>query len=600
MNLQIQSSKKKELIDFDVSYEYFSHSVHQNQFSTVKDLLHDVKPISVDMRCLDVLTIFSEDNTLFTAPIVNENYVPVGLISRGRLTELFFKPYARDLHHKKLIGEIMKTDAVIVDVNTSIDDLANIAIDAGMKHMVNGFIVVESGVYIGMATGQRLLEEITHRKQQDLYYLAHFDQLTGVPNRLLFKDRLQQSLQQAKRRKKLFGLIFVDLDRFKYINDTLGHSLGDELLKIFSHRLTSSVRESDTVARVGGDEFVIILQNLIEAQDAEKIASDIIENIRKPILIHDHEIQITASLGVALYPVHDDTVDGMIRKADAAMYEVKKKGRNDYLMYSDVTDDCFIQRNSLEMGLRMALNKNEFSLHYQPQINLASNEVVGVEALLRWHHSELGLISPAQFIPIAEESGLIIFIGEWVLNEACRQHVEWIRQGLPPLRIAVNVSAIQFQQSNFFDCVKKAIEGSGIDSSYLELELTESLLMTNPLQTVSTLNKIRSLGIKFAIDDFGTGHSSLGYLTRFPIDKLKIDQSFIRNIQGVPVNEAIVKAIIALGSSLGLEIIAEGVETMDELNCIKNYNCQEVQGYYFSRPIPADEFKEWHQDVMKG
>ncbi len=600
MNLQIQGSKKKELIDFDVRYEYFSHSVHQNQFSTVKDLLHDVKPISVDMRCLDVLTIFSEDNTLFTAPIVNENYVPVGLISRGRLTELFFKPYARDLHHKKLIGEIMKTDAVIVDVNTSIDDLANIAIDAGMKHMVNGFIVVESGVYIGMATGQRLLEEITHRKQQDLYYLAHFDQLTGVPNRLLFKDRLQQSLQQAKRRKKLFGLIFVDLDRFKYINDTLGHSLGDELLKIFSHRLTSSVRESDTVARVGGDEFVIILQNLIEAQDAEKIASDIIENIRKPILIHDHEIQITASLGVALYPVHDDTVDGMIRKADAAMYEVKKKGRNDYLMYSDVTDDCFIQRNSLEMGLRMALNKNEFSLHYQPQINLASNEVVGVEALLRWHHSELGLISPAQFIPIAEESGLIIFIGEWVLNEACRQHVEWIRQGLPPLRIAVNVSAIQFQQSNFFDCVKKAIEGSGIDSSYLELELTESLLMTNPLQTVSTLNKIRSLGIKFAIDDFGTGHSSLGYLTRFPIDKLKIDQSFIRNIQGVPVNEAIVKAIIALGSSLGLEIIAEGVETMDELNCIKNYNCQEVQGYYFSRPIPADEFKEWHQEVMKG
>lgn len=600
MNLQIQSSKKKELIDFDARYEYFSHSVHQNQFSTVKDLLHDVKPISVDMRCLDVLTIFSEDNTLFTAPIVNENYVPVGLISRGRLTELFFKPYARDLHHKKLIGEIMKTDAVIVDVNTSIDDLANIAIDAGMKHMVNGFIVVESGVYIGMATGQRLLEEITHRKQQDLYYLAHFDQLTGIPNRLLFKDRLQQSLQHAKRRKKLFGLIFVDLDRFKYINDTLGHSLGDELLKIFSHRLTSSVRESDTVARVGGDEFVIILQNLIEARDAEKIASDIIENIRKPILIHDHEIQITASLGVALYPVHDDTVDGMIRKADAAMYEVKKKGRNDYLMYSDVTDDCFIQRNSLEMGLRMALNKNEFSLHYQPQINLSSNEVVGVEALLRWHHSELGLISPAQFIPIAEESGLIIFIGEWVLNEACRQQVEWIRQGLPPLRIAVNVSAIQFQQNNFFDCVKKAIEGSGIDPSYLELELTESLLMTNPLQTVSTLNKIRSLDIKFAIDDFGTGHSSLGYLTRFPIDKLKIDQSFIRNIQGDPVNEAIVKAIIALGSSLGLEIIAEGVETMDELNCIKNYNCQEVQGYYFSRPIPADEFKEWHQEAMKG
>ncbi|WP_262965844.1 putative bifunctional diguanylate cyclase/phosphodiesterase [Methylobacter psychrophilus] len=600
MNLQIQSSKKKKVIDFDVSNEYFNNSLHRSQFSTVKDLVYYVKPISSDMWCLDVLTLFSKDTTIFTVPIVNENNIPVGLISRGRLTELFFKPYARDLHHKKTIGEIMQKDAVIVDTNTSIDDLANITINAGMLHMVNGFIVVERGSYIGMATGQKLLEEITYRKQQDLHYLAHFDQLTGLPNRLLFKDRLLQSIQQAKRTNKLFSLIFVDLDRFKYINDTLGHSFGDELLRIFSQKLTVNVRESDTVARLGGDEFVIILQNLVEAKDAEKIALDIIEYIRKPMLIYDQEIQITASLGVALYPMHDDSLDGLLRKADAAMYEVKEKGRNNYAMYSDVSDCGFIQRNSLEVGLRMALNKNEFSLYYQPQINLESNEVVGVEALLRWHHNELGLIPPAQFIPIAEESGLIISIGEWVLNEACRQQVDWISQGLPPLRIAVNVSAIQFRQNNFFDCVKKAIDNSGIDPSYLELELTESLVMTNPLQTVSMLNKIRSLGIKFAIDDFGTGHSSLSYLTRFPIDKLKIDQSFIRNIQGVPGNEAIVRAIIALGSSLGLEIIAEGVETLDELDCIKNYNCQEVQGYFFSRPIPADDFKAWHQDVMKG
>ncbi len=599
MNLPIHASIKKKIIDFDVSSEYLNNSLHRSQFSTVKDLVSYVKPISVDMWCLDVLTLFSKNTTIFTVPIVNENNNPVGLISRERLTELFFKPYARDLHHKKKIGEIMQVDAVIVDINTSIDDLANITINAGMLHMVNGFIVVESGSYVGMATGQRLLEEITRRKQQDLYYLAHFDQLTSLPNRLLFKDRLLQSIQQAKRTNKLFGLIFVDLDRFKHINDTLGHSFGDELLKVFSQRLTSRIRASDTVARLGGDEFVIIMQNLIEATDAEKIALDIVEYIRKPMLIYDQEIQITASLGVALYPLHDDSIDGLLQKADAAMYEVKEKGRNSYAMYSEVTDYGFIQRNILEMGLRMALSKNEFSLYYQPQINVESNDVVGVEALLRWHHSELGLISPAQFIPIAEESGLIISIGEWVLNEACRQQVDWISQGLPALRIAVNVSAIQFRQNNFFDCVKKAIDNSGINPSYLELELTESLVMTNPLQTVSMLHKIRSLGIKFAIDDFGTGHSSLSYLTQFPIDKLKIDQSFIRNIQSVPGNEAIVRAIIALGRSLGLEIIAEGVETIDELDCIKDYDCQEVQGYFFSKPIPANEFKEWHQDIRQ-
>ncbi|MDP2904461.1 MAG: EAL domain-containing protein [Methylovulum sp.] len=599
MNALTRTTKEKVLFDPDLERGYINCSLSQNQSATVKQLMHFVEPIPVQLRCLDVLNLFIEDKTLFTAPIIDDNNVPVGLIDRGRLTEIFFKPYARDLHHKKLIGEIMTTDPVIVDINTSIDDLANITINAGMRHMANGFIIVESSAYVGMATGHKLLEEITQRKQQELYFLAHYDQLTGVPNRLLFKDRLLQAYQQAKRSEKAFALIFVDLDRFKHVNDTLGHSFGDQLLINFAKRLTSSIRGSDTVARLGGDEFVIILQNLSEAGHAEQVASAIIDTVRRPMLICEREIQITASLGVALFPLHDDTVDGLIKKADAAMYEVKENGRNGYALYSERYDHSQIQRLSLEAELGMALNNNELSLFYQPQVHLSSNQVIGVEALLRWHHPEQGLISPAQFIPIAEESGLIIPIGEWVLHEACRQHSEWVRQGLPRLRIAVNVSDIQFRQKGFFACVKKIIGDTRIDPNYIELELTESVVMTDPIQTVATLNELKSLGIKLAIDDFGTGHSSLSYLTRLPVDRIKIDQSFIRNIQEVPANEAIVRAIIAMGGSLGLEMIAEGVETLAELECIKRHLCQEVQGYYFSRPIPADEFKDWHQNLTQ-
>lgn len=595
MALLTLSTEEKALIE----NKYINSSSPLDQSPTVKRLLHFVEPISAKERCLDVLNIFIENKALYTAPIIDENDTPVGLIDRGRLTEIFFKPYARDLHHKKLISEIMTTDPVIVDINTSIDDLANITINAGMRHMANGFIIVESEVYAGMATGHKLLEEITQRKQQDLYFLAHYDQLTGVPNRLLFKDRLMQACQNSKRNNNSFALIFVDLDRFKHINDALGHSFGDQLLVAFASRLASCVRESDTVARIGGDEFVIILQNLADPSDAEIVASSITDKIRQPMLIFEREIQITASLGISLFPRHDDTVDGLIRKADAAMYEVKGKGRNGYIMYSEAYNQGLIEQNSLEAELRMALNRQELSLFYQPQINLASNRVIGVEALLRWHHPQKGLIPPAKFIPIAEETGLIIPIGEWVLNEACKQHGAWLKQGLPPFRIAINVSAVQFRQQDLYSSFKKIIEDNETDPQYIEIELTESVVMANPQQAVETLKKLKALGIKLAIDDFGTGHSSLSYLTRFPIDRIKIDQSFIRNIQNFPSNEAIVRAIIAMGGGLGLELIAEGVETLDELECIKNHQCQEVQGYHFSRPIPAHEFNLWYQESIE-
>lgn len=569
------------------------HPIGQNHSVTVKEILHYVEPIAVTERCLDVLNVFIEDKTLFTAPIIDNNYVPVGLIDRGRLTEIFFKPYARDLHHKKLIGEIMTTDPVIVDINTSIDDLANITINAGMRHMANGFIIVESSQYVGMATGHKLLEEITHRKQQELYFLAHYDQLTGIPNRLLFHDRLLQTYQNAKRNSNLFAVIFIDMDRFKQVNDTLGHAFGDQLLVQFARCLTSSVRESDTVARLGGDEFVVILQNLAEPHHADKVAATILDNIRKPLTIYEREISVTASLGVSVYPVHDDTIDGLIRKADAAMYDIKEKGRNGYAVYSDSYGECVMQQDSLETDLKMALINNELSLYYQAQTELDDNRVVGVEALLRWQHPVRGFVSPATFIPIAEACGAIVPIGEWVLREACRQQVEWLAQGLPALRVAVNVSAIQFRQQDFVTKVKTIITETGVAPEHVELELTESSAMANPLQTVTIMQELRDLGLKLALDDFGTGHSSLSYLARFPINKIKIDQSFIRNIQHSPNNEAIVRAIILMGSSLGLEMIAEGVESSDELACIKSHRCREAQGYHFAKPIPAHQFSNW-------
>lgn len=316
------------------------------------------------------------------------------------------------------------------------------------------------------------------------------------------------------------------------------------------------------------------------------------------MLIYNREIQITASLGIALYPQHDETTEGLIRKADAAMYEVKQ-GRNDYLIYSDAFDQGMAERMSLETQLRTALDNHELSLFYQPQIHLASNQVVGVEVLLRWHSAEPGSVSPAKFIPIAEETGLIIAIGEWVLSETCRQHSLWLQQGLPPLRIAINISATQFRQKEFCAFIKGVIDDTGIDPQYLELELTEGLVMTNTKHTVETLIELRALGIKLAIDDFGTGYSSLSYLRNFPINRIKIDQSFIRNIKTIPANQAIVRAIISMGDNLGLEIIVEGVETLAELECIKSHHCQEVQGFHFSKPVPANEFEHWYQQFGK-
>ncbi|MGZ4960197.1 MAG: putative bifunctional diguanylate cyclase/phosphodiesterase [Methylomonas sp.] len=582
-----------------VKFEEKSEDVNaRTEASTVRQLLRYVEPVSTKMRCVQVLDHFIRNEDLPAVAIVNQNRIPVGIMDRGRISEIFLRPFSRDLLHSKSIAEIMDANPIIVDINANIDDVAQIIIDSGMRHMVNGFILLEDGVYAGMATGHALLEEITHRRQRDLYILAHYDHLTHLPNRLLFNDRLQQACHNAQRNDKTVALIFIDLDRFKYINDTMGHSFGDHLLLTAAERLSSSVRQSDTVARLGGDEFVVILQNIKNDDDAISVVSGIIDRLREPMPIFEREIQITASMGMAFYPKDDETIDGLIRKADAAMYEVKERGRNAYLIYSPEMDHGKVERMSMETQLRMALESGELSLFYQPQIQLPEQRVVGVEALLRWHHPQLGMVSPATFIPIAEETGLIIPIGEWVLREACRQHLNWINQGFPALRIAINISGVQFRQQEFCQLVKRIIDESGIDPQFLELELTESVVMTHAEHAIQTLIELRALGVKLAIDDFGTGYSSLSYLRKFPLDRIKIDQSFIRGINATPANEAIVRAIIALGNSLGLQTVAEGVESDDELACINGHHCDEVQGYHFAKPLAAEDFMGWHRQFI--
>ncbi|WP_232322426.1 putative bifunctional diguanylate cyclase/phosphodiesterase [Methylomonas lenta] len=560
---------------------------------TVRTLLHYVEPVLLNQGCLEVLDRFIKNQELQAITVIDSNRQAVGIIDRSKISDIFLKPFSRDLLGKKQISELMDIDPIIVDIKASIDDVAQIIIDSGMRHMVNGFVIQENGRYAGMATGLSLLEEITHRKQRELFVLAHHDQLTGLPNRLLFKDRLLQACQHADRNNTLLALIFVDIDRFKFINDSMGHSSGDCLLQFFAERLSKNVRLSDTVARLGGDEFVIILQNIGNEKDVNFIVANILEHIRLPISLYDHSIQVTASMGGALYPQHGKSVDDLIYKADIAMYEVKQRGRDSFQMFMPGMENKTKERVSLEAQLRLAMAQGELSLCYQPQIDLQRGRMIGVEALLRWQHPALGYISPVTFIPIAEETGLIIQIGEWVLREAIQQHIHWIEQGLPSLRMAINISAVQFQHDGFLPLIKQIIEESHVDPTYLELELTESVVMIHAERAIEKLTALRVLGLKLAIDDFGTGYSSLNYLRKFPIDRIKIDQSFVRGIKNTPANEAIVKAIIALGESLGLETLAEGVENIEELECISSHHCMEAQGYHFAKALKADDLVAW-------
>jgi diguanylate cyclase (GGDEF)-like protein/PAS domain S-box-containing protein len=451
---------------------------------------------------------------------------------------------------------------------------------------VSGKPVFEDGVFRGYrGTGSDITER--RRTEQRIEFLAYHDPLTGLPNRVLLEDRLEQAIAQAERNHSSVALVFLDLDNFKKINDSLGHATGDALLKEVSLRLKLCVRDTDTISRQGGDEFVLILRELQGAESCLPVLTKIMETLQEPCVCEGNELSTSASLGVALYPQDGPDFDILRKKADMAMYRAKEAGRNTYRFFDEAMDEEAVEHLLMRSGLRRAVERGEFVLHYQPQVDIPSGRVVGVEALLRWEHPEFGLVYPERFIPVAEDSGLIVPIGAWVIQEACRQAMAWAAAGLPELVMAVNLSAVQFRRGSIEDTVAQALADSGLAAARLELELTESILIQDVEQVMATVQRLKQLGVQLAIDDFGTGYSSLSYLKRFDIDKLKIDRSFVRDLGSDPDDAAIVRAIIQMAHSLGLRAIAEGVESPDLLQLLRDFGCDEAQGYHYARPMPA-------------
>ena len=436
-------------------------------------------------------------------------------------------------------------------------------------------------------------DEILKQRQEHLQLLAHFDTLTRLPNRMLFNDRLTQALYQAGRTEQKMAVMFVDLDHFKDINDTFGHRIGDLLLELVAVRLQHIIRSCDTVARMGGDEFTLFVQDVKTAENACLVAQKIGSELADLYLIEGKEVFVTASIGIALFPEDGMTVDELLRCADTAMYQAKENGKNHFEFYSKEMNVRTSQRLEMQKHLCQALERDELELYYQPKVAVASGRVTGMEALVRWRHPDQGMIPPGRFISLAEESGLIIRLGEWVLRSACQQVMAWQAEGYEPLRLAVNVSGYQFRRQNFAATVAGIVAETGFDPAFLELELTESTIMRDVEATVGTLNALKEMGVHIAIDDFGIGYSSLSQLKRFPIDSLKIDRSFICNVTSSKDDLAIVVAIIAMARSLGLKIIAEGVETAEQMAVICEQGCHEMQGYHFSRPVPAMKFIEF-------
>ena len=426
-------------------------------------------------------------------------------------------------------------------------------------------------------------------KSLEMSHLARHDTLTGLPNRTLFNDRLTQALALADRQRKRVAVMFVDLDHFKKVNDSLGHEVGDKLLQLVAARLAGCVRRSDTVSRIGGDEFVVLLSQLELEEDAALSARKILRTFAIPYIIDKKSIDISASIGGSTFPSDGRDAESLLNKADTAMYEAKHFGRNTYQFYQRDMHARLTKRVSLESDLRYALGRNEFLLHYQPKFNLQTGQITGMEALIRWLHPRRGLVSPKDFVPIAEECGLILSIGQWVLLEACTQAREWSDLGLRHIPVAVNVSAAEFGAKDFLSGVRAVLIATGVEPQNLELELTESVLMLDAEAAVVTLMALKAMGVRLAIDDFGTGYSSFTYLRRFHVDTLKLHQSFVGDITADPSDATLVSAMITLGRSLNHRVIAEGVETLEQLNFLRQHQCDEAQGYYFSRPVPAEE-----------
>jgi len=428
--------------------------------------------------------------------------------------------------------------------------------------------------------------------EEKIKYLAYYDHLTGLPNKRLFNDRLSQCILEVIRKEKTLGVLFIDLDSFKNVNDTMGHAKGDELLKMISKRLINTIRESDTVCRVGGDEFLILVKDLECEHYIEKVAEKILDIFKKPFSIDKHDLIITTSIGGAIYPIDGKDVETLIKNADIAMYKAKEEGKNKFKLCTPIIKDSLVEEMKLTNSLYRAIERNELEVYYQPQVNVISGEIIGVEALLRWNNPTLGMVSPGEFIYIAEKTGLILPIGEWVMRSACSQNKAWQKAGILNIPIAVNLSVNQFQNVKIVEQITKILIETDLNPKYLELEITENIIMKEPEYIIESLKQLKELGLTIAIDDFGTEYSSLNYIKQLPVDKIKIDLSFIQGININKKDEAIIKVIIVLAKNLGLKVIAEGVETKQQLDFLRELMCDEIQGYYYYKPMNASQIEE--------
>lgn len=556
--------------------------------ATLADLCAVVAPVPSDIVMSEVFDRFAAESNLAALAVVDGN-IPVGIVCRRLIIERFARPYTRELFGRKPVSAFMQTDPLIIDETADIDDVNRQLIQLQTSRPYDAFIITRDGCYKGLGFARDLVRAITERNQVRLHRLAYFDSLTGLPNRALFIERLREAMERAERDERLVALMLLDLDRFKAINDTFGHFIGDRLLGEVAARLATCVRGGDVVARLGGDEFTVLLPDARHVQDAAIVARKILQRFAEPVVIDGHELHISLSIGISVYPFHDDIAD-LFRDADTAMYHAKEQGGNRFEFGNAEIYRADAERLQLEGDLRYAVERNELRVYYQPQVDSESGRMIGAEALLRWQHPERGLVSPAQFIPIAEETGLILPIGEWVVRQVCHQLSTWRAAGLLPVRIGINVSAKQLRHSGFVETVRDALMRAGIEPALIQLELTENILIENQPTTVAMLNELHAGGIALALDDFGTGYSSLNYLKRFPIDEVKIDRSFIGEVAQDPEDAAIVTAILAMTHSLGLRTVAEGVETQTQLDFIRARGCQVVQGYLTGKPMPSESF----------
>ena len=454
-------------------------------------------------------------------------------------------------------------------------------------------VASQLGVYLAMVElkdRERRAQDVLRENESRLRAMSQHDVLTDLPNRLLLKDRLTQAISRARRNHKQLAVLFLDLDGFKHINDSLGHAVGDKLLQSVAARISACVRKSDTVSRQGGDEFVILLSEVKQAADAAICAAKIISELKREHGIGEHCLRVTVSIGLSSYPSDGEDGETLLKNADTAMYHAKEYGRDNYQFFRPDMGLQAVERQSLEGRLRYALERRQLLLHYQPMINLKTGAITSVEALVRWQHPERGLLLPGQFLTIAEDTGMIVAIGQWVLREACWQTREWLDAGLLGVPVAVNISSLEFRSAPFLEGIQGALKNARLDPRYLQLELTETVLMRHAESTACALDQLKAIGVRLAVDDFGTGYSSLSYLTRFPIDAVKVDQSFVRDIMASTDDAIVVSAVISMGKSLKHRVIAEGVETPEQLAFLQAHGCDEGQGYYFSRPLVAQQF----------